>query len=206
MTVKELLAIAAAEVGTKEVPAGSNNVKYNTWYYRRAVSGAAYPWCMTFVQWCFAQAGEPIGYKTASCTALMNWAKQTGSWVTSGYKPGDVLIFDFGADGGADHTGILEAINGSALISIEGNTSLTSNDNGGAVMSRNRNTAQVLGAWRPTYAPELDNTPSKWADEAVKWAQSTGLLRGNENGNLHLHDPVTREEMCVFIQRFNNLI
>ena len=51
MTEKELLRIATAEIGTKENPAGSNKVKYNTWYYGREVSGKAYPWCMVFVQW-----------------------------------------------------------------------------------------------------------------------------------------------------------
>ena len=56
MTEKELLRIASAEIGTKENPAGSNKVKYNTWYYERAVSGKAYPWCMVFVQWVFDRA------------------------------------------------------------------------------------------------------------------------------------------------------
>ena len=54
-TASELLAIAASQIGTKESPAGSNNVKYNTWYYGKPVYGAeTYPWCAVFVSWCFA--------------------------------------------------------------------------------------------------------------------------------------------------------
>lgn len=53
-TAKRLLEIAASQVGIKESPANSNNVKYNTWFYGRAVSGSAYAWCGAFVSWCFA--------------------------------------------------------------------------------------------------------------------------------------------------------
>ena len=50
-TVNSLLELARRQLGVKEDPPGSNKVKYNAWYYGREVSGAAYPWCMVFVQW-----------------------------------------------------------------------------------------------------------------------------------------------------------
>ena len=53
-TAEKVLSIAREELGTKESPANSNKVKYNTWYYGREVSGSAYPWCIAFVQWVFA--------------------------------------------------------------------------------------------------------------------------------------------------------
>lgn len=53
-TAARLIQIAAGQVGVKESPAGSNKVKYNTWFYGQAVSGSAYPWCAVFVCWCFA--------------------------------------------------------------------------------------------------------------------------------------------------------
>ena len=71
MTGAELAALAARELGITESPPGSNQVKYNTWYYGQAVSGSAYPWCMVFVQWVFAQAGVSLPSRTASCGALM---------------------------------------------------------------------------------------------------------------------------------------
>lgn len=42
-TAKELVNTAKKELDITELPAGSNKVKYNTWYYGRTVSGAAYP-------------------------------------------------------------------------------------------------------------------------------------------------------------------
>lgn len=51
--VNRLLAIANGEVGISEYPPNSNNVKYNTWYYGHAVSGANYPWCAVFISYIF---------------------------------------------------------------------------------------------------------------------------------------------------------
>jgi len=52
LTAAKALAAARSQLGIKESPANSNNVKYNTWYYGHAVSGpTAYPWCCVFVAW-----------------------------------------------------------------------------------------------------------------------------------------------------------
>ena len=59
VTADMVVATALAEVGVKESPKNSNKVKYNTWFYGKEVKGSAYPWCMTFVQWCFAHVREP---------------------------------------------------------------------------------------------------------------------------------------------------
>ena len=53
MIASDIIKIAQSEIGTKESPSNSNNVKYNTWYYGKAVSGSAYPWCAVFVSWLF---------------------------------------------------------------------------------------------------------------------------------------------------------
>ena len=157
MTAEKVIQIARGEIGYKESPAGSNKTKYGAWY---GMNGQ--PWCMMFVQWCFAHAGNPLPYKTASCSALMRWAVEKGRWVTSDYKPGDVLLFDFGHDGDPDHVGIFDHYEAGKLVSIEGNTSITSNDNGGAVMERSRAKSVIIGAYRPKYTEEghtMDNTP-----------------------------------------------
>ena len=78
-TAKDVLNVARRELGTKESPPNSNNVKYNTWYYGREVSGKAYPWCMVFVQWVFAQAGVKLPLRTASCGALMARPRTTAA-------------------------------------------------------------------------------------------------------------------------------
>ena len=73
MTIDSILAAAQKEVGNKEYPAGSNNVKYNTWFYGKEVSGAAYPWCCAFISWLFR--GTNLVKKTASCEDMYRWFK-----------------------------------------------------------------------------------------------------------------------------------
>ncbi len=53
--------------------------------------------------------------------------------------------------------------------------------------------------------PKLDNTPAAWAKDAVDWAVATGLMAGGSNGDLMLHSPLTREQMCVMLKRFHEL-
>ena len=77
-TAADLLRIAAAQVGVKESPANSNNVKYNTWYYGKAVSGSAYPWCCVFCVWCFAVlAGEITGESVPKTTNTEEYCNVT---------------------------------------------------------------------------------------------------------------------------------
>ena len=92
--------------------------------------------------------------KTASCDVLRDWAAKKGIWHPWTEKPkaGDVLIFDFSGNHTRNqHTGIVEKISGTSIITIEGNTSVSSNDNGGAVMRRTRSVTQVTGYIRPKY-------------------------------------------------------
>ncbi len=152
MTAERVLSIARAELGVKESPANSNKVKYNTWYYGREVSGAAYPWCMAFVQWVFHQAEIPLPVKTASCGALMAAAKKTGQWAVKDYRPGDVVIYDFPGGAATDHVGIVEKVTRTGVVAIEGNTSQAgSQSNGGMVCRKTRPYSQIVGAMRPKY-------------------------------------------------------
>ena len=157
MTANDVLKIAEAEIGSKESPENSNNVKYNTWYYNEEVSGSAYSWCMVFVQWVFDQAGMELP-RTASCTYLMNYAKNNGRWVTNNFKPGDILLYDFdGITSDADHTGICKTYNGIKATAIEGNTSIEGHQsNGGEVCLQSRNKSLILGAYRPEYDGDAD--------------------------------------------------
>ena len=106
-TVNELLGIARKQLNVRECPSDSNNVRYNTWYWGREVSGNGYPWCVAFVQWCFDQAGVKLPARTASCSALMRAAQKKGAWVTEDFRPGDVVVYDFSGKKGAPvHCGI----------------------------------------------------------------------------------------------------
>lgn len=51
-------------------------------------------------------------------------------------------------------------------------------------------------------ADERDNQPNEWAKEAVEWAIASGIIFGDENGDLKLHYPCTREQILIFLHRF----
>lgn len=151
----ELLTKAVSQIGDKESPSGSNHTKYGEWY------GLDYnPWCDMFVSWCADQigAGNIIG-KYAYCPSHVNYFKQKGWWLDREEKPqpGDIIFFSNGTR--ACHVGIVEKRNGtSSVTTIEGNTSVTSNDNGGCVMRRTRTYGKVGSSWfilgfaRPNYS------------------------------------------------------
>ena len=172
-TVSELLEIARRQIGVKESPPNSNNVRYNTWYYGREVNGKAYPWCAVYVAWVFDQAGVKLPIRTASCGALMRAAQEAGCWVTKGYQPGDVVIYDFPGGAATDHCGIVESVDGTYISAIEGNTSSTSDADGGAVERRARKFAQIVGAVRPSYDKEVEEVRYNTVEECPSWARET---------------------------------
>ena len=150
-TAKEILAVARGELGYKESPAGSNRTKYGAQF---GLNGQ--PWCMLFIQWVFTQAGAEslLAARTASCGAFMRAAQSTGRWVTSGYQPGDVVIYDFPGGGATDHCGIVVTALTTGVRAIEGNTASGDDSNGGEVMERTRPLSVIVGAYRPHYAEE----------------------------------------------------
>lgn len=166
-TVNQILVLAQSQVGTTEYPPNSNDVIYNTAYYGKEVSGSAYPWCCVFVWWCFAQFTPCLVKKTASCMDLAQWFKDNGQWHASP-KAGDVVFFKFNTNNRwTNHVGIVkEVIDGGMKIkTIEGNTSVTSDDNGGAVMERTRS-SNIVGYGRPLYS---GSTPVDPDDDKGKY-------------------------------------
>lgn len=148
-TREAVLQIAQWQLGVQERPAGSNRVKYAEEY---GLNG--YAWCMMFVWWVFREAGFNLR-KTASCTELTNAYKKAGQWVTNGFKPGDIVMFDFsGRKKITEHCGIVLEAGDKELIVIEGNTDPNNNANGGCVMKRTRKLGLVTGACRPLYNME----------------------------------------------------
>ena len=172
-TVSELLDIARKQIGVKESPPNSNNVRYNTWYYGREVNGKAYPWCAVFVAFVFDQAKVKLPIRTASCGALMRAAQSAGCWVTGDYRPGDVVIYDFPGGAKTDHCGIVESVDGTYISAIEGNTSSASDADGGAVERRARKFSQIVGAVRPTYDKEVEEMRYNTVSECPSWARET---------------------------------
>lgn len=93
---------------------------------------------------------------TANCGVMDDWFVAKGQSVSWRQTPkrGDIVFFDFsGKHTSRTHVGIVEKVNADGSITtIEGNTSVTSNDNGGAVMRRTRWPYQVTRYGRPSYA------------------------------------------------------
>ena len=46
-----------------------------------------------------------------------------------------------------------------------------------------------------------DNVPDEYAAEAVSWAVNNHILLGTPDGNLKLHEPVTRQDLLVILHR-----
>jgi hypothetical protein len=51
-----------------------------------------------------------------------------------------------------------------------------------------------------------DNTPSAWAEDDVRWAVENKIMRGDEKGDLMLHQPLTREQACAIAKRVYDLL
>lgn len=143
--MEKVVEIASKEVGQGELPLNSNKTKYGKWF---GFDGVA--WCGMFVSWCYFMAGKPLGKigfskGFAGCqTAVAHYRKENK--MTKNPIAGDIVFFDFNGDGRHDHTGIfVKWIEQNVRFeTIEGNTSLTNQSNGGQVMRRTRANKNVL--------------------------------------------------------------
>lgn len=171
-----IIALARTQIGTAENPPGSNNVIYNTDYYGIQVSGADYPWCCAFIWWLFWKLSLSHefcgGAKTAYCPYVVNYALNTGRWITNAaFIPGDLLLYDWNGDGIADHIGLCTAWYGSFGSAIEGNT----ND---AVQEVSRSIGSIMGAYRPAYGggdqPQPEPQPGPGPDQPDTYVVQDG--------------------------------
>ena len=198
-TASQVLTIARSQIGVKESPANSNKVKYTEWRIGKKSTAAYkyYHWCMIFVDWCLNQCGWDVlnnkHMNDMSCTAVMNWAKKAGYWipVAKGGKPGDIAIFDWERDGKANHTGFVEKkLSDGIYQTIEGNTGIGNDSNGGEVMRRKRERKYILGFVRLPYA-----APAKTAVKRPKtFTVPTPVL--------NKHD--TTYKQTLYLQKFIN--
>lgn len=168
-TAKQVMTVAERYIGVTEYPPNSNKVMFNTDYYGSAVSGADYPWCCTYVWDVFRIAGASKlfydGKKTAYCPTVATWGKNAHLTVPiSQGQYGDIVLFDWGKDGKADHIGlIVQRYSDGSYKTIEGNTSYTNNSNGGEVMYRTRYQSQICEIIRPKYSNEVKKvTYEEW--------------------------------------------
>ena len=159
-TPTAVLEVARAEVGTVESPRGSNRQKYGAWY---GLNGQ--PWCAVFVAWCFDRVGINVrkwSTNWAYTPAALQGMRNLGMVVpTRSAQPGDIVFFDFpDAVKRTQHVGIVESVTATGVVSIEGNTGIGNDSNGGAVMRRERPWAHISGMGRPPWTSAPTPTPA----------------------------------------------
>lgn len=145
------LAVAIGEIGTLEVPLGSNRGPKVDIYQRTAGLHVppGYFWCMAFVYYCFETASPGAANpfpKTAGCLDAWNKVSAaTPKRILSRaraiadptlVRPGMVFILDFG--NGYGHTGFIRSVTGGALRTVEGNSDPAGSNNGTGVFDLNR--------------------------------------------------------------------
>lgn len=91
--------------------------------------------------------------KTASCVNMLEWFEANGQ-IVQYPLPGDIVFFKYPTNNRrTNHVGVVNHVNSvDDYDTYEGNTSLNSNDNGGAVMSRKRSRKNLVCFARPKYA------------------------------------------------------
>jgi hypothetical protein len=149
------LAEAIRHLGVRESPPGSNRTQFGRWF---GVDGV--PWCAIFASYCFDRGAGVVlcrGWHGAGVyprgvtyvPTLAAWLRATDRWLGHGSpEPGDLVIFDW--DGGLpDHVGIVErALGGGRVATVEGNTGVGNDSDGGEVMRRERSYVQIAGFGR----------------------------------------------------------
>jgi hypothetical protein len=135
----ETLKVAAGEIGVMESPLGSNRGPKVDEYLRCVGLDPAsghYSWCAAFVYWCFDQAAASLRVPVANpviptAGVLDHWNRAGTQGIPrissadcadqpSLVQPGMIFILSTG--GGNGHTGLVEAVRGFYLTTIEGNS------------------------------------------------------------------------------------
>jgi hypothetical protein len=149
------LAFARSQLHVRE--SGGANRGPQVDRYNRA---AGYPlgsfWCGTFMNACLMAAGFPSEHFLGVCGDIESRARAgqgNWSWHTAP-KPGDLVLYTIG--GKANHVGIVAAVGGAEVRTIEGNThpdhAPGREDDGFGVFLRHRPLSLPRGYARPPYA------------------------------------------------------
>lgn len=149
--VAKALEIAAAEVGVSEEPPGSNRGARVDSYVKSVGLDPAgrYAWCCCFTFWCFREGAKALGLENPchrTGGVLTHWHCTKGRKIlTSQAKleelPGTVFVMEFGR--GLGHTGFVESVDGTALVTIEGNTNNGGSREGTGVFRRKRKLPEI---------------------------------------------------------------
>jgi hypothetical protein len=176
-TNAKVIEVAIAEIGTVEE--GDNLTKYGEFTKANGL-----PWCGSFCNWVFNQAGVKV-HSLVSTAQGAHKFKETNRWSLIP-QLGSLAFMDFPHDGvdRISHIGIVIGLLPNNQVQlIEGNTSGTGDQrNGGMVMVKVRNYGkdkEVLGFGIPKFFPYTGDYPTvaiptsgdKPKKEKTKWTK-----------------------------------
>jgi hypothetical protein len=148
--IKRLRSLHRQENGKSnslQSPLGSNNVKYNTWFYDRPVKGDAFMWCAVYQSWVAAAAKIPTSIipKNAAVLGYRAFFEAKGR-IFDTPRVGDLVLM-VSADGLRRHIGFVDLLRADGRFdSIEGNY-----DNRVSRVIRSPSEADIIGYGRPEY-------------------------------------------------------
>lgn len=200
--VQRVIDIASGEVGyleknsnaqldDKTANAGSNNyTKYArdldalSWFNGKK---QGYAWCAVFVTWCFYQAygmaakqmlfQPDVDNCAAGCSSARSYFNKQGH-LHDAPEPGDQVFFWSSDMSKISHTGLVVAVDGEHIYTIEGNTSGGSDviPNGGAVCKKSYALGyhRIAGYGCPAWNIEQGNEPEPFTDYAAQVYAESG--------------------------------
>jgi CHAP domain-containing protein len=128
---------AKSEIGTQEIPLGSNRGPKVEWYQSHDwLAGVGYPWCVCFFLTAWAEgAHKPLPIPTPGAHDFFARYKKLG-WAVDRHKvtPGDAVIWNVGSG----HLSMFLRFEGNIVVTVDGNVS-------DRVMIRKRNISLVRG-------------------------------------------------------------
>jgi hypothetical protein len=142
-------------------PLGSNNVKYNTWFYNGPVHGDRFMWCAVYQSWVAAAAKIPTSIipKNAAVLGYKAFFEPKGR-IFDTPRVGDLVLM-VSADGERRHIGFVDTLRPDGRFdSLEGNY----NDRVSRV-TRSPSEPDIIGYARPEYhkvrGEEFDEVATK---------------------------------------------
>lgn len=175
-----------AYLDDKTENAGSNNWnkyardidnKYPNFYNGKK---NGYSWCDIFVDWCFIECFgyekalkmlyQPTKSAGAGCKYSANYYRAHNAFYRQPQVGDQVFFGDYGNEG---HTGIVVAVNGNIITTVEGNTSggygVESNGDGVYLKKYNTSTQYIPGFGRPNWEVVSSNVGNEEVTDTVNY-------------------------------------
>ena len=187
-------------------------------FFNGRKQGAA--WCAVFAIWPFVRAfGAELAMRMlylpakslgAGVKYLAQYFQRAGRFFTAGPEPGDLIFFYKRDLTSWAHVGLVERTDGERVYTVEGNASGASGvtPNGGGVVRKSYALTyeRIAGYGRPDWpAAEEADGASDYAKTSTEKAKEAGIIQGDTNGGYRWHDPITREELAVVLDRLGLL-